>query len=87
MAKRVAQDQQIYITRRRVQERWSCSHMFVERHVATDSMFPQYFRFGEGRMAQRRWILADIEQWERSASRRRHDRNEIGAALWEGGGA
>lgn len=66
MAKRVTQDQQIYITRAELQRRWSCSHMFVERLVATNSTFPQYFRFGEGRLAQRRWLLAEIEQWERS---------------------
>ena len=35
MAKRVTQDQQIYITRAELQRRWSCSHMFVERLVAT----------------------------------------------------
>ena len=65
MPKRVTQEQ-IYITRSELQKRWNASHMFIERLVATDPTFPQFFRFGDGRLAQRRWILAEIEKWERS---------------------
>ena len=65
MPKYIKQEQ-VYITRSELQKRWNCSHMFIERLVATDPTFPQHFRFGDGRLAQRRWILAEIEQWERS---------------------
>jgi hypothetical protein len=65
MAKRPAQDQK-YITTRGLQERWSCSHMFIERKLREDPTFPPYSRFGDGPKAKRRWIIGDIEAYERS---------------------
>ena len=60
MAKRPAQNKK-YITRRGIQERWCCSHMFVERKIRTDPLFPPYTRLGDGPKAKRQWILDDIE--------------------------
>jgi predicted DNA-binding transcriptional regulator AlpA len=55
-----------YVTRMQLAERWGVSGMFIERKIRTDPTFPQYSRFGDGRLACRRWILAEIEAWERS---------------------
>ena len=65
MANRVTQTKK-YITFRGLQDRWSCSHMFIERQLKDDPAFPPYSRFGCGPKAQRRFVIADIEQYERS---------------------
>jgi len=65
MAKRPAQNRK-YITRKQLQERWSCSHMFIERQVKINPNFPKYSRLGDGPLAQRQWLIEDIEVYERS---------------------
>jgi hypothetical protein len=49
-----------------LRERWSCSHMFVERRIKTDPTFPPAYRFAVGPSAWRYWRVDEIEQWERS---------------------
>jgi hypothetical protein len=58
--------QQKYITRKQLQERWNCSHMFIERLIKNCSDFPPYSQLGSGPLAQRRWNLDAIEAFERS---------------------
>ena len=52
-------------------ERWSCSHMTVERLASTDPDFPTCIKLGPSHWAHRKWRLDEIERWERV---RRHAR-------------
>jgi hypothetical protein len=65
MAKRPAQEQK-YITKGGLKDRWVCSHMTIERLIRNDPNFPPHTCFGKGPTAERRWTIAEIEQYERS---------------------
>jgi predicted DNA-binding transcriptional regulator AlpA len=54
----------VYVTTGQVRERFSCSDMWIYRHIR-DHGFPQPIRFG-GRTSARRWRVADIEAWEKA---------------------
>ncbi|MGI8851952.1 MAG: helix-turn-helix transcriptional regulator [Methyloceanibacter sp.] len=56
---------QKFITRRQLQQRWSVSHMFVERKLMLDPTFPKPIRLADGKIAHRYWNLDEIEAWER----------------------
>jgi predicted DNA-binding transcriptional regulator AlpA len=53
-----------YLTAKQLSERWGdCSHMFIERRLASDPNFPKPLRLG-GRL--RLFPLDQIESYERS---------------------
>jgi predicted DNA-binding transcriptional regulator AlpA len=53
-----------YLTVGQVRERFGVSDMWVWRHMRHHG-FPSPIQFG-GPTSARHWLLADIEQWERS---------------------
>jgi hypothetical protein len=57
-----------YLTMPGLQDRWSCSHMYIERKLREDPDFPRPVRFGPSPHAHRRFKIADIEQYERQCA-------------------
>ena len=53
-----------YLTIGQVRERYGVSDMWIWRHMR-DHGFPRPVQFG-GPTSTRRWLLTDIENWERS---------------------
>jgi hypothetical protein len=52
-----------YLGTAQLRERWaSCSHMYIERRLASDPTFPKPVKLG-GRI--RLWVLDQIEAYER----------------------
>ena len=59
-----------YITMPGLQERWDCSAMFIERRLRADPKFPRPIRFSQSPYAHRRFVIAEIEQYEREQAGR-----------------
>jgi predicted DNA-binding transcriptional regulator AlpA len=49
-----------------LRRRYDCSHMRIERWLATDPTFPRPVKLGAGTMAHRAWDEDEIVKWERS---------------------
>ena len=55
----------VFLRTRQVQHRYgSCSHMFIERRLASDPTFPRPVFMGRLRF----WRLSELEQWEKANS-------------------
>jgi predicted DNA-binding transcriptional regulator AlpA len=49
-----------------LQERYDCSHMFIERLLKKDPTFPRPVKLAPGKMAHRMWDEDALAAWERS---------------------
>ena len=49
-----------------LQERYDCSHMYVERLLKKDPTFPRPVKLAPGKMAHRMWDEDALLTWERS---------------------
>ena len=49
-----------------LQERYDCSHMFIERLLKCDPSFPRPVKLAPGRMAHCMWDEDELFAWERS---------------------
>jgi predicted DNA-binding transcriptional regulator AlpA len=57
-----------YLTMPDLCARWSCSHMLIERRLRDDPQFPKPVRFGPSAYAHRRFLIDDIEAYERACA-------------------
>jgi predicted DNA-binding transcriptional regulator AlpA len=63
----MAQSQtETYLKMRQLRERYSCSHMFIERRLVNDPTFPRPIYLGP----HRAWKLTELEKWEAAQATR-----------------
>jgi predicted DNA-binding transcriptional regulator AlpA len=56
-----------FLTSGQVRERYSCSDMWIYRHMAAHG-FPKPVKFG-GPTSARHWLLSEVEEWERQRAK------------------